>query len=453
MTSLETLSLYPLVLGADTRSINTNSVQTLLAISHSIEDVVMRYHFPLTFYAGFQRVSSFLPQIERFARLAATCGEVLVFAQFDAPVPDIPGVQFVELAPGSPLTQEWFIVADHEAFGAVLLTRQLSIGSSRVTRADALEFGRGRLYEGLVTFDTELVAATRRALDEALGRAFVPVARAADSVLAIESPYNQFGRSLVIYLEHNNQHVLGLYHTLAQRTRELERLQRVVRTMVSQKAWEEVQADPAAAPNRRTTMEVQQLTILFSDVQGFSRLSDSVDPELLLDSLNQYLDILATTVYQARGDIDKFLGDGMLAFFEDPFDALHAAILLQKRVHSFNAQQVAALKPTLPTRVGLATGISLIGRVGSQDRQEITVMGDAVNLANRLQAKAPVGGIVLDEATYEFCGWPEAALRTMARIHGKSGLQTIYEIEPARLDTCERNLADVQARRPDSPGE
>ena len=71
--------------------------------------------------------------------------------------------------------------------------------------------------------------------------------------------------------------------------------------------------------------------------------------------------------------------------FEDPFDALHAAIVLQKRVHSFNAQQVAALKPTLPTRVGLATGISLIGRVGSQDRQEITVMGDAVNLASRIE--------------------------------------------------------------------
>ena len=437
--SLNALSLYPLVARQNPRDLATTSVQTLLAISHSLEDVVMRHHLPLTFYAGFQRVSSFLPQLERFARLAAICQQVFVFAVPDAPFPALPGVTHVPLPDDAPLAREWFIVVDHERFGAALLTRQLGQGPTRLTRKE-IAFGRGRLYEGVLTFDDQLVGAARQALDEALGRTYQPVKRSPDALLAFESPYTVFGRSLVHYLEQNNQQLLGLYQTLAQRTRELERLQGVVRKLISQRAWEEAQSTEEALPNRRSTVEVQLLTILFTDIEQFSRLSESVDPAVLLDSLNRYLDVLATTVYQYRGDVDKFLGDGMMAFFEDPLAAVRCALTIQNRVAAFNAQQIAMLRPALPTRAGLATGISLIGRVGSQDRQEITVMGEAVNLASRLQARATPGGLVMDATTYEACGQPTAALGHLARIYGKSDLQMIYEVEPDKVSVCDQEL-------------
>lgn len=445
-TTLNTLSLYPLVLGQSPHDLATNSVQTLLAISHSLEDVVMRHRLRLTFYAGFQRISSFLPQLERFARLAATCGEVLVLAHPDAPAPDIPGIRFIALDREAPLAREWFILVDHPQFGAALLTRQLGDGHSRVS-GSMLDFGRGRLYEGLVTFEDSLVAAARRAIDQAVGREYVPVRRTPDALLAFESPYTVFGRSLVRHLEHNNQQVLGLYHTLAERTRELERLQGVVRTLVSHKAWQEAQATGSAEPRRRSTVEIQPLTILFTDVEGFTRLSEAADPEVLLDSLNEYLNILATTVYQHRGDVDKFLGDGMFAFFEDPAAALHAALWIQQRVSAFNAQQIAGLRPPLPTRVGLATGISLVGRVGSRDRQEITVLGDAVNLASRLQAHAAPGGLVMDHATFEAAGRPAAAWQTLVKVPGKSGTQMVFEVVPERLDDLQGDLARFEVAR------
>lgn len=438
-TSLNSLSLYPLVARQNPRDLATTSVQTLLAISHSLEDVVMRHRLSLTFYAGFQRTSSFLPQLDRFSRLATICQQVFVFAVPDAPFPVLPGVTHVPLPDDAPLGREWFIVVDHERFGAALLTRQLGQGPTRLTRKE-IAFGRGRLYEGVLTFDDRLVGAARQALDEALGRAYQPVERSQDALLAFESPYTVFGRSLVHYLEQNNQQLLGLYQTLAQRTRELERLQGVVRKLISQRAWEEAQTEEAL-PDRRSTVEVQLLTILFTDIEQFSRLSESVDPAVLLDSLNRYLDVLATTVYQYRGDVDKFLGDGMMAFFEDPLAAVRCALTIQSRVAAFNAQQIAALRPALPTRAGLATGISLIGRVGSQDRQEITVMGEAVNLASRLQARATPGGLVMDATTYEACGRPAAAFGRLARIYGKSDMQMIYEVEPDGVNACEQELA------------
>jgi len=449
--SLTSLSLYPLVSRQNPRDLTTASVQTLLAISHSLEDVVMRHRLALTFYAGFQRVSSFLPQVDRFARLAALCQEVLIFAVPDAPFPSLAGVTLLPLADDAPLAREWFIVVDHERFGAALLTRQLGDVPTRVTRK-AIAFGRGRLYEGVLTFDDQLVGAARQALDQAVGRPYQPVQRSRDALLAFESPYTVFGRSLVHYLEENNQQLLGLYHTLAQRTRELERLQGVVRKLVSQRAWEEAQAFGDVAPDTRSTVEVQPLTVLFADVEQFSRLSESVDPAVLLESLNRYLDVLATTVYQYRGDVDKFLGDGMMAFFEDPLAALRCALTLQGRVTAFNAQQVAALRPALPTRVGLATGICLIGRIGSRDRQEITVMGDAVNLASRLQAKATPGGLVMDGATYEACGRPAAAIGYLAKISGRSDSQMVYEVGPEDVSACERELAG-RGRSGDLPSE
>ena len=91
------------------------------------------------------------------------------------------------------------------------------------------------------------------------------------------------------------------------------------------------------------------------------------------------------------------------------------------------------------TRISLVTGSCLLARIGSRDRQEITVLGDTVNLASRLQALAPSGGIVMDEQTFTAAGQPPA-LHTTAKIRGKSELQVVYEIEETQLNTLHEFL-------------
>lgn len=258
-----------------------------------------------------------------------------------------------------------------------------------------------------------------------------------------------FGQSLANYLEQRNRELAGLYKTLAARTETLESLQQSLRTMISRTAWQQAE-EQNGLNNKEKQMTTQQqtLTILFTDIEGFTALSETVPAAELLDALNRYFDILATTVYGQGGDVDKYLGDGMLAFFKAPSAALDGAMLIQKRVDAFNDQQIVARQTPFTTRISLVTGPCLLARIGSRDRQEITVLGDTVNLASRLQAMAPPGGITMDEQTFAAAGQPPA-LHTTAKIRGKSGLQPIYEIEATQLSALHKFIKGSQSLLPE----
>ena len=100
---LSALSLYALVAKGDDPGLFTNSVDTMLAISHSIEEAVMQHRLQGVFYAGFQRLSAFNRQVSRYRRLADICGEVVVFAYPDEPLPQIEGVTVMVLDDDHPL--------------------------------------------------------------------------------------------------------------------------------------------------------------------------------------------------------------------------------------------------------------------------------------------------------------------------------------------------------------
>lgn len=448
---LDHISLYPLVLNDKKHHLATNSLETLVAISHSIEDAVMQHRLKGTVYAGFQRLSSFLPQINRFARLAAICGEVIVFAHPDTAVPEIPDIQFVLLSETAPLADEWFIVFDTTEFHIALLTRQVTEQLKEDVSSSLQRFGRGRNYQGTVTTQPSIVSVAHRVLDQILYR---PISDVPSQPLSgpdkIQDPMLTFGQKLTIYLERQNRELGGLYRTLAMRTETLENLQRLLRALISRTAWQHAEAIEALNDREQQPAPRQQtLTVLFTDIEGFTALSETVPAAELLDSLNRYFDILATTVYGQQGDVDKFLGDGMLAFFEDPAAALQTALLIQKRINAFNDQQLVARQTPFITRISLVTGPCLLARIGSRDRQEITILGDTVNLASRLQALAPTGGIVLDEQTFAAAGQPPA-LHTTAKIRGKNELQLIYEIDAPQLNELDTFLKRNQPQ-PVSP--
>ncbi len=430
---IQQISLYPLAMQEDRAGWMTSIVTTLLAISHGIEDTVVRNRLRGTFFAGFQRYSSFLPQINRFARLASICGDVRVFGVADAPVPDMPNIQFIPLDADAPLAEEWFIIFAHPDFAVALMTQQ----TPSVTDPSALIFGRGRAYRGVVTFKPPLVAAAQAHLFQALGE------DEPDNVLSTlpppPPPYLSFFRVFSSSLEGRNRELATLYNTINTRNVELERLQSVVQTMMSRTAWEEATTVSASDAPRRANIEQQALTILTTDIQGFTALNESIPSAALIDDLNRYFDMLATTVYQENGDVDKFLGDGMLAFFQSPEAALRAALRVQKRVDAFNAQQIAARRIPFATRLALATGTCLVARVGSRDRQEVTVMGDIVNLSSRLQALSETGWVLMDEATFLACDRPPT-IPSMVKVRGKEGLQPVYQILPEEFNAVLRHL-------------
>ncbi len=435
-SKLDQLSLFPLAV-MEQANLMTNSVQTLLAISHSLEDILVQQRLRTTYYAGFQKFSAFLPQQQRFRRLAQVCERIVVFGQADAPVPNIPQIQFVALASNAPLVQEWFILVDDPTFCAALLTRQ--IGGHSTGPISARGFDPLRMYEGVLTFQTQVVEAARVALANALGELHArELERTPDSSPA----YTRFGSALARNLEKQNRELVALYRELGQQNQEMERLQNVVRTYVSKTAWAaaETRAQTESnAPNMSETDARQEtLTVLVTDIADFTKLTETALPSELFDALNRYFDALATVVYQHNGDVDKFLGDGMLAFFHAPHDALQTALAILRRVEAFNAQQIASRSLVLPTRVALATGSGIIGHVGSRTRQEVTVLGDVVNLASRLQALAAPGGLVMDRATFEQVGAMPDVERVQTRVRGKSDLQTVYRVSPEQIETFPR---------------
>jgi class 3 adenylate cyclase len=144
-----------------------------------------------------------------------------------------------------------------------------------------------------------------------------------------------------------------------------------------------------------------ELTIFFSDVRGFTSLAEHKQPEEVVAMLNTCLSIQAAKVKRFSGDIDKYVGDCVVAIFsgdEMALNAIRCAIEIQKAVGDWNVANPD--KEPLAVGIGIVTGNVVLGSVGSQDRQDFTVIGSNVNLCSRLCAKAAAREILLAETTY-----------------------------------------------------
>jgi adenylate cyclase len=148
-----------------------------------------------------------------------------------------------------------------------------------------------------------------------------------------------------------------------------------------------------AHPDRlRLGGERREITVFFSDLQGFSGFSEQLDPETLTTLLNEYLTAMTDIILDNGGTVDKYVGDAILAFWNAPLDqpdhaarAFRTAQLCQARLAELRPQLYALAGQDLHMRIGINTGTAVVGNMGSQRRFDYTVLGDAVNLASRLE--------------------------------------------------------------------
>lgn len=180
--------------------------------------------------------------------------------------------------------------------------------------------------------------------------------------------------------------------------------------------------------------ERKRATMFFADIRGFTGLAARLPAERVVEILNGYFDEAVKIVFAFDGMLDKFYGDGLMAVFGTPRmrdDDAGRAIAAAIRLHDAVAKLGPTLAYPLEISVGLATGDVVAGHLGSSQRMDYTVIGDAVNLANGLQGAAPAGAIYCDEATIRAAG-PIAlpAQRIAARLKGREDLVTAYGIFP-----------------------
>lgn len=146
----------------------------------------------------------------------------------------------------------------------------------------------------------------------------------------------------------------------------------------------------------------REVTVLFADVRGFTNLSAGTDPDALVAQLNDWFDEMVAAIDDAKGTVDKFLGDGLMAFFGAPGvqpdhaqRAASAARSMTERLDRLNERRRAAgLKP-LAVGIGIASGEVVVGNIGSTRRLEYTAIGDAVNLASRLEGATKQLGVAV----------------------------------------------------------
>jgi len=154
----------------------------------------------------------------------------------------------------------------------------------------------------------------------------------------------------------------------------------------------------------------KNLTVFFSDIEQFTDLSDTLEPERLANVINTYLSEMSSIALECGGTIDKFIGDAILVFFGDPEslgeqeDALKCvemALRMRQRMSELQGHwQKQGVSRGLHVRAGITTGYCTVGNFGSEQRLDYTVLGSPVNLAARLQSMAPADEILIGEPTY-----------------------------------------------------
>jgi adenylate cyclase len=233
--------------------------------------------------------------------------------------------------------------------------------------------------------------------------------------------------------------LVSLYRALVE-----EKEKRKVRTefgnYLSPEVVRRLLVDPRLVDPKKT-----DITVMFSDIRGFTTISEKLDAQELALFLNQYLSDMTRIVFKNNGTLDKYIGDAVMAFWGAPFEepghaakACNGALEMIQRVRELQKQWEAEGKPKLEIGIGLNTGVVSVGRMGSSLRRGYTAIGDAVNLSSRLEGlnKDYSTHIIANETTYQGAKDDGFVFRELDLIRVKGKLQpvTIYQLMGRQAD-------------------
>ncbi len=222
---------------------------------------------------------------------------------------------------------------------------------------------------------------------------------------------------------------------LATEGREKAHLRAVFSQYVSRSVVDRILADPARA---RLGGERKELTVLFSDIRGFSAFAEAMGPEQLARFLGEYLTPMTDLVLASGGTLDKYIGDAVMAIWAAPVDlpdhaerACEVALRMQEELAKLNPRWQAEGKPPISIGIGINTGAMAVGNMGSAARFDYTVLGDQVNLASRLEALTKDYGvaILVGEATAQAARGKFVFREIdLVRVKGRAGAAPVFEL-------------------------
>ena len=217
--------------------------------------------------------------------------------------------------------------------------------------------------------------------------------------------------------------------------RKAKEVKKAFTSYVSPALVEEIQKDP---DKLQLGGEERCISVIFSDIRGFTSLSESLSAPELVSMLNKIHDPMTKVVLNNNGMLDKYIGDAMMVLYNTPLDledhadmAVLSSLQLIRTLHEINDKFTAEGLPTIDVGVGVNTGLAVCGNMGSQVRFEYTAIGDSVNLASRLEGlcKAYRTRIVISEYTLEMCKMDFLTRKLdNVKVKGKNKPVAIYEV-------------------------
>jgi adenylate cyclase len=185
---------------------------------------------------------------------------------------------------------------------------------------------------------------------------------------------------------------------------------------------------------------LSEVTMLFSDIRGFTTMSDGRPAQEIVNTLNEYFEVMVDILFKYTGTLDKFVGDEIIGLFgapiaiEDaPFKAVSCAVAMLQALEEFNHTRAAENQAPIRIGIGINTGNVITGSIGSTRALQYTAIGDAMNVASRLVNVAASGEIIVSETTYKaVVGRVEATVLPPVKVKGKAEELKVFRVTGLR---------------------
>lgn len=265
------------------------------------------------------------------------------------------------------------------------------------------------LLLGLIGMSAVALAFTRRpnplAIAASLGAVSLGISLIAFLLLEHNVQWTPFSALLATWLTFALAATASYLRERRQRDQAVQMFSRFLDPHVVRSLTDEGQLARAEASASR------EITVLFSDIRGFTTMSESRTPEEVVTLLNRYFDLQVAAVFEQGGTLDKFIGDAIMAFWNAPLDvpdhavkAVRAALAMSRALESFRLE-LGEFGEHFDIGIGIHTGPAVVGFLGASQRLDYTAIGDTVNLSSRIEGQTKgVARILVSEATRDACG-------------------------------------------------